>query len=251
MFEIIPAIDLRGGRCVRLFQGDYARETVFGEDPVAMARYWAALGARRLHVVDLDGAREGRSVQLPLVGKMVQAVQIPIELGGGLRTLADLRSALAVGVERLVIGTAALGAGEGSAGERFRAACRKEMSGRVIVGLDARAGKLAVRGWTQTTQRDTFEFARVLRDEGFGRVIYTDISRDGALSGPNVEHLTRLLGLDGLAVIASGGIRSIEDLQAVASAGAEGAIVGQALYSGDLDLVEAQARLAASAGASA
>jgi phosphoribosylformimino-5-aminoimidazole carboxamide ribotide isomerase len=229
---------------VRLFQGDYARETVFGDDPVAMARRWASLGALRLHVVDLDGARAGRPMQLGLVSEMARAVSIPIELGGGLRSPEDLRAALEAGVERVVIGTAAIGNGDDLDRQRFRSACRDELAGQVIVGLDARDGALAVRGWTETTRQDAFEFARVLRDEGFGRVIYTDISRDGALSGPNLEHLKRLLSLDGLAVIASGGIRSVEDLRAVAGAGAEGAIVGQALYGGDLDFVQAHRQLA-------
>jgi phosphoribosylformimino-5-aminoimidazole carboxamide ribotide isomerase len=251
VFEIIPAIDLRDGRCVRLFQGDYDRETVFGNDPVAMAQHWASLGARRLHVVDLDGARKGRPVQLALVSKMARAVAIPIELGGGLRTLEGLRAGLEAGAARLVIGTAAIDADDGYVERSFRAACLEEFGEKVIVGLDARDGMLAVRGWTEATQRSAFEFARVLRDEGFGRVIYTDISRDGALSGPNLEHLSQLIRLGGLAIIASGGIRSIQDLQAVADTGAEGAIVGQALYGGALDLVEAQRRLAPSVGGTA
>lgn len=245
MFEIIPAIDIRGGRCVRLFQGDYSRETVYGDDPVAMARHWQRLGARRLHIVDLDGARQGAPAQLDLVARIARAVDVPIQLGGGLRTTADIAAALAAGVERVVVGTAAIQPGPASDPPAFRRACREQFGARVVLGLDARGGQLAVRGWTETTVLDVFAFARLLRDEGFERIVYTDISRDGALSGPNVDDIKRLAAIEGLAVIASGGIHRVDDLLALAAAGAEAAIVGTALYQGAIDLPSALAHLSA------
>lgn len=243
MLEVIPAIDLRSGRCVRLLQGDFARETVFGHDPVGMARHWEGQGARRLHVVDLDGARLGAPAQLPLVADIVRAVGIPVELGGGLRRPADLEAAFATGVERVVIGTAAIDAEDGTASSRpFRDACQTTWANRVIIGLDARDGKLAVRGWTTTTEQDAFAFASQLRAEGFRRIVYTDIRRDGALSGPNLDHIARLARIPGLAVIASGGIANVTDLEALEAAGAEAAIIGQALYTGRLSLAETRQR---------
>lgn len=236
MFEVIPAIDLRGGRCVRLYQGDFARETVFGDDPVEMARHWAALGASRLHVVDLDGARAGEPLQLDLVERMVRAVEVPVQFGGGLRTLADVEAAFSAGVDRVVLGTAAVGAEDAQKAGAFRSACRTNYGRKIVIGLDAREGKLAIGGWTKTTLRDAFAFARLLAGEGFDRIIYTDISRDGALSGPNLEHIERLVRVCKLAVIASGGISQLSDLTALAAAGAEGAILGQALYTGAVDL---------------
>ena len=243
MFEVIPAIDLRAGRCVRLFQGDFARETVFGDDPVAMARRWAGMGAGRLHLVDLDGAKAGAPVQLALVAQIAAAVDVPVELGGGLRTEADVDRALEAGVDRVVLGTAAVANPDEATAARFRGASLDRHGERVVIGLDARDGRLAVRGWQETTSADAFKFAERLRSEGFGRVIYTDISRDGALSGPNLEHIRRLCEIDGLAVIASGGVSQIGDLEALAAIGAEGAILGQALYSGAFTLDEALARL--------
>jgi phosphoribosylformimino-5-aminoimidazole carboxamide ribotide isomerase len=244
-FAILPAIDLRGGRCVRLFQGDYDRETVFGDDPLAMVSHWESRGARWLHLVDLDGARLGRPVQLELIGRMIEAASVPVQIGGGLRCLADVGAALEAGAARVVLGTAAIG--DGSARD-FRLACLERFGPRVVVGLDARDGRLAVRGWTEMTELEAFAFAERLRTEGFERIVYTDIARDGALSGPNLEHLTRLAGDSGLAVIASGGIGSIDDLIAVQRTGAEGAIVGQALYTGALSLPAALAATDRAAG---
>ena len=241
-FEVIPAIDLRDVRCVRLFQGDFARETVFGDDPVQIALRWQGMGATRLHVVDLDGARAGKPVQLPLVGEMVRSLRIPIQLGGGLRRMQDVSAALALGVSRVVVGTAAI------EDQGFRRVCRGGQLERVVIGLDARDGKLAVRGWMENTQQDVFGFSRRLREEGFQRIIYTDIRRDGALSGPNVEHIRRLTQLPGLRVIASGGVGCIAHLEELAAIGAEGAIVGQALYTGAVSLPEAVQRLAAIPG---
>jgi phosphoribosylformimino-5-aminoimidazole carboxamide ribotide isomerase len=242
-FEILPAIDLRDGRCVRLFQGDYGRETVFGEDPLAMARHWVSLGASRLHVVDLDGAREGRPVQLSLIAAIARAAAVPVELGGGLRRIEHVGSALAAGVERVVLGTAAIADGDGHSAADFRRHCLERFGDRIVVGLDARDGKLAVRGWTEDTAEDAFAFASQLAAEGFRRIVYTDISRDGALSGPNLAHIRRLCTIGRLGVIASGGVSGVADLLGLRDTGAEAAIVGQALYTGAVDLAEALQRL--------
>lgn len=237
--EIIPAIDLRGGRCVRLFQGDFGRETVFGQDPPAMAQRWAGLGARRLHLVDLDGARTGAPVQLDVVAAITRAVEIPIQLGGGMRAIEHLEAAFAAGVERIVLGTAAVGLGEDDPATRFRLDCLDRFGDRIVIGLDAREGNLAVRGWVETTALDAFEFAAGLAREGFRRIIYTDIGRDATLTGPNLEHLERLTTINGLAIVASGGVSSTDDLLRLLSTRVESAIVGQALYAGAIDLSEA------------
>lgn len=247
MFELIPAIDLRGGRCVRLFQGDFDRETVFGHDPIAMARRWQGLGAERLHVVDLDGARAGEPLQLDLVARVADAVAIPVQLGGGLRRPEHVEAAFAAGVDRVILGTAAIGQGDDPGARAFRLSCLDRHGDRVVIGLDARDGRLAIQGWTESTGSDAFAFASGLRREGFSRVVYTDISRDGALTGPNLPHLERLTAIDGLAVIASGGIGCLDDLAALAEGRVAGAIVGQALYTGAIVLPEALDRLAARA----
>lgn len=237
-FQLIPAIDLRGGRCVRLYQGDYAQETVYGRDPVAMARRWAELGAERLHVVDLDGAREGRPVQLDVAGAMARAVGIPVQLGGGLRDLNAIRAALEAGVERVVLGTAAIESHD------LRRVALDHFGERIVIGLDTRDGKLAARGWTAATELDAIGFAERIAEEGAKRVVYTDIARDGTLEGPNLAGLRRMAEVPGLAVIASGGVGRLEDVLALAETGAEGAIVGKALYAGSLDFQAALRALA-------
>jgi phosphoribosylformimino-5-aminoimidazole carboxamide ribotide isomerase len=241
--QVLPAIDLRDGRCVRLHQGDFGRETIFGDDPVAMARHWEGLGAERLHLVDLDGARAGRPTQLQLVGRIVGALTIPVQLGGGLRSLEHVEAAFDAGIERVVLGTAAIRGKTADAPRAFRQACLSRFPGRIVIGLDARGGRLAVDGWTETTSQDAHALAVTLRDEGLERIVYTDIARDGALSGPNLAHLRRLVSIDGLRVIASGGVSALGDLIALDDLGAEAAIVGQALYTGRIDLTEALAQL--------
>ena len=229
---VIPAIDLRGGRCVRLYQGDYARETVVGDDPVAMARHWQAAGARLLHVVDLDGAREGRPVQLDLVGRICAALAIPVELGGGPRTADDVAAMLAAGASRVILGTVALE-------QPALVVAMLEQYGpeRIVLGLDARDGRVASRGWLETSEVEATVLARRMAAAGVRTVIYTDIGRDGTLSGPSVAVTAALAAASGLEVIASGGIARREDLAALAvRPGIVGAIVGRALYTGDLRL---------------
>jgi len=233
--ELWPAIDLRGGRCVRLLQGDYERETVFAEDPVAQARAFVTAGARRLHVVDLDGARVGAPVQVDLVGKIIAAVGVPVQLGGGARSRAAVAAWLDVGVSRVVIGSLAI-----HEPETF-AALAREFPNRIVLGLDARDGRVAVHGWQETSAVTAVDVARRHAGLPLAAVVFTDIATDGMLTGPNLEALTDMIRATPQPVIASGGIANAADIRAVAAAGAAGCIVGRALYSGDVTLPEAVA----------
>ena len=229
---VIPAIDLRGGRCVRLFQGDFARETVYGDDPVAMARRWQEAGAPMLHVVDLDGAREGRRAQGATVPAIARALTIPTQTGGGLRRREDIAAAFDAGVARVVLGTAAL-----EDRPFLMAALARWGAERIALGLDARDGLVATRGWEETSATRAVDLARELAALGLRRVVYTDIGRDGTLSEPNYAALRELAGVGDLALIASGGVGRREQLAALAAIpGVEGAIVGRALYTGDVAL---------------
>ena len=235
--ELIPAIDLKDGRCVRLYQGDFAQATVYGDDPVAMARRWADLGATRLHVVDLDGAKSGRPVNTDAVRGIVRALKIPVQLGGGLRREEDIVAALAMGVERVILGTAAVEHADLVA----RMAAR--FGDQIIVGVDARNGLVATDGWTSTADVRATDLVDRVAALGVRRVIYTDISRDGTLTEPNFAALAELIRPDGPAIIASGGIAVTEHLLRLAKTGAEAAIVGKALYTGAIDLEQALAAL--------
>lgn len=231
--EILPAIDLRGGRCVRLLQGDYARETVFADDPAAMARHWESLGATRLHVVDLEGAKEGRPCQLDTVAAIARAVQIPVELGGGIRNEEAARQALAAGVDRVILGSAAL--------DRAMAAHLAATLGEQLIGgIDARDGKVAVRGWLETTEVRATELARDMAALGLRWIVYTDIARDGMLKGANIPAMREMAqAVPEMKIIASGGVSSVEDIRALKDAGAAAAIIGMALYTGKLRLEDA------------
>jgi len=230
--EIIPAIDLRGGRCVRLLQGDYERETVFSLDPPDMALHWESLGAGRLHVVDLDGAREGEPKNLSVVADICSSVKIPVQLGGGIRDVSIARKALNAGVQRVIVGTSVL---EPETAAHFA----KDLGDSVIAGVDARDGFVAVRGWLDTTEVRAIDLARKLVALGMRRIVFTDISTDGMLSGPNIPALREMVSAVDASVIASGGITTIDDLLAAREAGAAGAIIGTALYTGVLNLREA------------
>ena len=233
--ELWPAIDLRGGRCVRLLQGDYDRETVFGDDPVAMVRDFVARGARRLHIVDLDGARAGEPVQAELVGRMVRAAGVPCQLGGGVRTRDAVAAYLAAGVRRIVLGSAAI---EQPALLR---AVATEFPGCIVLGLDAREGNVAVRGWQETSTLAAMDVARMHAGLPLAGIVYTDIARDGMLAGPNIEALQGMIAATPLPVIASGGVAAADDIRRVAAAGAAGCIVGKALYAGAGTLAAAAA----------
>jgi phosphoribosylformimino-5-aminoimidazole carboxamide ribotide isomerase len=238
MFEIVPAVDLKAGRCVRLRQGRADAETVFSDDPVAMARRWQDAGARRLHVVDLDGAFAGRPAQTALVAAMIQAVSIPVEVGGGLREIAHVEAVLTAGARWAIVGTrAALDpAFLGEVCQRFR--------DRVIIGVDASDGKVAVDGWTRVLDLDAIALARDAAAAGAVGIIYTDIARDGTQTGPNLWSTGAVAQAAGIPVFASGGVGSLDDIRQLATvAGLAGVVVGRALYSGAVDLAAAVAEV--------
>jgi phosphoribosylformimino-5-aminoimidazole carboxamide ribotide isomerase len=234
VFTPIPAVDIRGGRCVRLVQGDFSRETRYADDPAAMARHWQDQGASRLHVVDLDGARDGIRANAHVIARLLRTVTIPVQVGGGIRSLQTARALLQDGADRVVVGTRA--AEDPDALSEWLAQLGPE---RVVVGVDARAGRVATHGWQTLTDLSVVDFCRGLTDLGVKRVVYTDVARDGLLGGPNLE-VTRELASH-LAVIGSGGVASIDHLRGLANAGAEGAIIGTALYEGSLQLKDALA----------
>ncbi|BAW97075.1 phosphorybosilformimino-5-amino-phosphorybosil-4-imidazolecarboxamideisomerase [[Synechococcus] sp. NIES-970] len=234
--EVIPAIDLLGGQCVRLYQGDYQQAQVFNNDPVQVAKTWAAQGATRLHVVDLDGAKQGESVNLGVIQKIAAAIAIPVQVGGGLRTIASVDQLFAVGVERAILGTAAV-----ENPELVTELCGK-YPGRIAVGIDARNGKVATKGWLETSEVLATDLAQQMAIQGVAAIIYTDIHRDGTMAGPNLEALRELASTIDIPVIASGGVSSLGDLinlVALESLGVTGAIVGRAIYTGDIDVAEA------------
>jgi phosphoribosylformimino-5-aminoimidazole carboxamide ribotide isomerase len=231
--QIWPAIDLRGGKCVRLQQGDYDRETVFGEDPAEMARHWVAQGAEYLHLVDLDGARDGKPTNLPSIRSILQAVTIPCELGGGIRSEETVGQLLDLGMSRLVIGTKAL-----QEPDWFRRLCR-EFPGRLVLGIDARDGRVATEGWLQTSNVAATDMARQFNGEPIAALIYTDIATDGMLAGPNVDAMRQMQAAVDMPVIASGGVTTVDDVRALAAVPVAGCIVGRALYEGHLLLRDA------------
>lgn len=233
--QIWPAIDLRGGKCVRLQQGDYQRETVFGDDPAAMARHWIDQGGHYLHLVDLDGARTGQVTNWPSIQAIVRAVNVPCELGGGVRDEQTIRRLLDEGVSRVVIGTLAL-----KQPDWFRQMCRA-FPGRLALGLDARDGRVATEGWLETSHVTAIELARSFAREPMAALIYTDIATDGMLSGPNVPALAEMVGAVDLPVIASGGVTTAGDVARLAEANVAGCIIGRALYEGTLNLSDALA----------
>ncbi len=228
--EIIPAIDLKDGRCVRLYQGDFAQMTVYADDPVAVALNWQAQGAPRLHLVDLDGARAGRPQNIDAILAIARAVQIPVQLGGGLRNEDDVVAALALGIDRVILGSAAV------SDHHLVARLLDRFGEQIVIGIDARNGMVATDGWTVTSAIPATTLMRQMATLGARRIIYTDISRDGALSGPNVAALAELIQPDGPAIIASGGIATLDHLRQLARLGVEGAIIGKALYAGAFSL---------------
>ena len=238
---IIPAIDLKDGRCVRLQQGKMDSATVFSDDPVAMARHWAAQGAKRLHVVDLNGAIAGRPKNEKVIRDMIKAVgeQLPIELGGGIRDLDTIESYIDAGVTWVVIGTAAV------KNPGFLSDACYAFPGHIIAGLDAKEGKVAVEGWSKLTGHDVVDLAKKFEEYGVEALIYTDIGRDGMMSGVNIEATLKLAQAIKTPIIASGGLHNLQDVQAICEKlvpeGIIGTIAGRALYEGKLDLKKAQA----------
>ena len=237
---LFPAIDIRNGRCVRLTEGKFECETVFAEDPAEMAVRWADAGAEYLHVVDLDGALAGQSSNTEVIKRILAKVKIPVQVGGGIRTLANIEKMLALGVTRVILGSVAV-----RDPELVREACQK-FPGQVVVGIDAKNGEVAVEGWGIGGGIGAVELAKKMAAVGVEHIIFTDISRDGMLSGVNVEATAELAKASGIKVIASGGVSSLADikaLQAHAADGIEGCIIGKAIYTGALDLKEALAVL--------
>jgi phosphoribosylformimino-5-aminoimidazole carboxamide ribotide isomerase len=237
---LYPAIDIHGGRAVRLIQGDYERETAYDDDPVAVARRWAAEGARWLHVVDLDGAKAGEPVNLDHVRGIVAAVDIPVQLGGGLRDSKKVEEAISSGAERVVLGTAAVRDPE------LAAAIVAAHRDRVVVSVDARSGKVAAEGWTQSSDLDTAEVLAALTDRGIRRFIYTPVDVDGLMEGPDLDSLREAAKATDGELIYSGGVGALEDLRALAGLGLgnlDGVIVGRALYEGRFSIAEAQMTL--------
>jgi len=231
---ILPAIDLRGGQCVRLQQGDYDRETVFDEDPVAVARRFEDAGARWLHLVDLDGAREGEPRNLDPVTRVVQAVRIHVELGGGIRTTETVRQMLDLGVARVVVGTRAVRE------PGWLAEIARSFPGRVALGLDARESRVAVAGWQEVTEKTVIEQLEQIEGLPLSAVVYTDVSRDGMMEGPNFAALKLVAAATSLPVIASGGVTTVENVKRLAATGViHGAVIGRAIYEGTLTVEDA------------
>jgi len=234
--EVIPAIDLLQGRCVRLYQGDYARSQVFNDNPADVAKQWVDQGATRLHIVDLDGAKVGHPVNTQAIAAIVQAVSVPVQVGGGLRNRVGVAQLLSTGVQRVILGTAAV-----EDHPLVEQLC-KEFPGQIVIGVDARNGLVATRGWLETSEVKATDLAGQMAQLGTAAIIYTDIHRDGTLTGPNLDALRELATGISIPVIASGGVSSITDLLsllALEPLGVSSVIVGRALYTGDILLKEA------------
>ncbi len=237
--EVIPAIDLRGGRCVRLIQGDYDRETVFSDDPIATAQRWASEGAPRLHVVDLDGAREGRPVNDAVVREIIAAVSVPVQVAGGVRDLDAVQRWIDAGADRVILGTAAVRDPE------LAAEAARKHGERIVVSVDGRDGLFAGQGWREQTNQRVDELLRRFYELGVRRFVYTDIGVDGTLTSPNYAAVELLLRATPAPLIAAGGVADVEHLVRLAALGVEGAIVGRALYEGRVRLPDALAAVAA------
>jgi phosphoribosylformimino-5-aminoimidazole carboxamide ribotide isomerase len=234
--DVIPAIDLLEGRCVRLYQGDYARSQVYNDNPTEVARQWVEQGATRLHVVDLDGAKAGKPVNTKAIEAIVQAVPVPVQVGGGLRDRDGVAQMINIGVQQVILGTAAV-----EDHPLVEQLC-EEFPGKIVVGIDARNGWVATHGWLETSEVAATELAQQMAELGVATIIYTDIHRDGTLIGPNLDALRELAGSVSIPVIASGGVSSITDLLsllALEPLGVRSVIVGRALYTGDVSLKEA------------
>lgn len=231
--QILPAIDLRGGNCVRLRQGDYNQETVFGENPAEMARHWVELGGEFLHLVDLDGAKDGRPTNLEAIRAIVQTSGVPCELGGGIRNEETIRSLLELGLNRLVIGTLAL-----RQPEWFREMCLK-FPNRLVLGIDARNGYVATDGWLETSQTKAIDLAAQFNDLPMAAIVYTDIATDGMMKGSNVPAMKEMKEAVRVPVVASGGVTTLEDVRKLKEAGLDAAIIGRALYEGTINLPDA------------
>lgn len=229
---IFPAIDIRGGRCVRLYQGEYDKETVYNNDPVAIAEKWEKEGAKYLHIVDLDGALTGELVNKELIKRIVNSVDVPIQVGGGIRTLERAKEILDLGVTRIIVGTSAIKK------KGFTQALIENFGERVVVSIDAKDVYVCVDGWTNSSEIEAIEFAKELEEIGVKTIVYTDISKDGTMIGPNLYELDRLKKNVNIDIIASGGIGRKEDIEDLRRMNLYGAIVGKALYEGRISMKE-------------
>ncbi|MDA0734001.1 MAG: 1-(5-phosphoribosyl)-5-[(5-phosphoribosylamino)methylideneamino]imidazole-4-carboxamide isomerase [Chloroflexi bacterium] len=232
--EVIPSIDIKSGRCVRLYQGDYQQETVYSEDPLAVAVAWEEQGAPRLHLVDLDGAANGTPANFEIISAIVSQLKIPVQVGGGIRDLATTETLISAGVDRVVIGTAAV-----EQPALVQELCEKYGKQRVVVALDARNGQVAIKGWTENTSVSALQLVKDMTAIGVERLLYTDISRDGTLAGPNFSANAILVQNTAMRVQASGGIASLKHIERLTGIGVEAVILGRALYTGDIKLAEA------------
>lgn len=231
--QIWPAIDLRGGKCVRLEQGDYDRETVFADDPAEMAKHWVEQGAERLHLVDLDGARDGKLTNRDAITGIVAAVDVPCQLGGGVRDEAIIRELLELGLSRLVVGSRALREPE------WFVSMVRLFPNKLVLGVDARDGQVATDGWLKTSDQDAVAFAKQFEGEPIAAIVYTDIACDGMMSGPNVETTRRMTEEVSLPVVASGGVTTLDDVTTLARIPVDGAIIGRSLYQKTITLADA------------
>jgi phosphoribosylformimino-5-aminoimidazole carboxamide ribotide isomerase len=236
--ELIPAIDIRGGLCVRLYQGDYDQETVYSESPSEVALHWQNVGAKRIHVVDLDGARSGIQLNFDVIRSIVNTVSIPIQVGGGIRSFDRISLLLETGIQRVILGTIAV-----TNPQLVEDSCKEFGPDAIIVGLDARDGLISVNGWRTSSSIQAITLLNQMERVGINRFIYTDISRDGTLQGPNFESIQNIQESSIGNIVASGGVSTIEHLVHLNSLGVEGAIIGQALYTGKLDFGQAIASL--------
>ena len=240
MLELIPAVDMKGGKCVRLQEGASDRVTEYGDDPAAMALYWESLGAGRLHLVDLDGAFTGQAAHLEIAKVIFRSLKIPVQFGGGLRTLEQIETMFDLGADRVILGTAAVD------NPNLVEEAVKRHPGAVIAGIDARCGNVALRGWVDVTSVAAADLALRMKGLGIERVIYTDVARDGMLTGVNFEETENLCIQTGMKVIASGGVASVDDIRKlweIHSCGIEGVILGRALYERRIDFAELRAKI--------
>lgn len=231
--RIYPAIDIKDGKCVRLLRGSFSDVTVYGDNPGEMAKKWEDLGGEFIHVVDLDGALKGHGVNAEAIKNICQSVSVPVQTGGGIRTMEDIEAKLACGINRVIIGTKAVSDRE------FVKNAVSKYGDKIVIGIDAKDGMVAIEGWEKTSEFRAVEFGKMMADLGVKTIIYTDIATDGTLMGPNVEAMAEMVKATGIDIIASGGIGTIEHIKSLIPTGVEGVITGRALYTGDVKLDEA------------
>lgn len=231
--RIYPAIDIKDGKCVRLLRGSFDDVTVYGDDPAEMAKKWESLGGEFIHVVDLDGALKGHGVNADAIKQICAAVSVPVQTGGGIRTIEDIEAKLACGITRVIIGTKAVSDAD------FVKKAVEKYGDKIVIGIDAKDGMVAIEGWEKTSEFKAVEFALKMKEIGVKTIIYTDIATDGTLAGPNVEAMREMVEATGLDIIASGGVGNADHVKSLVPTGVEGVITGRALYTGDLDLRDA------------